>query len=181
MVWSPPTPPIATNGACHFCGTFAPGPKTSTKSFERNHGGFESDGDVKHPTFKKRRLRTSWRFNMEPNKDGWLEGYEWTLGLWLSSFTLSSNIAIALPNVQEEIHSPKLTWHLPRSILKRKLIFQPKCFSCHLPKCAIFLCLFTRVGDEAVAGFSPMMYRGKPSIAQSRKGTNSRLRSPKLT
>ena len=27
-VWSPPTPPIATNGACHFWGTLAPGPKT---------------------------------------------------------------------------------------------------------------------------------------------------------
>ena len=63
---------------------------------------------------------------------------------------LSTNIATAMPHVQE------LTWHLPRSILKRKVIFQPKC--------AICLCLFTRIGDEAVAGFSPIMYRGKPSI-----------------
>ena len=70
----------------------------------------ESDGDVKHPTFKKRRLGTSWRFNMDPNNNGWLEGYElyeWTLGLWLSRFTLSSNIAIAFSLMFKRRYTPQ--------------------------------------------------------------------------
>ena len=89
MVWSPPTPPIATNGACHFCGTLAPGPKTSP----------EVTWNIQRLKSEGLELPEGLTWNpIRSNKDGWLEGYElyeWTLGLRLSSFTLSSNIAIA--------------------------------------------------------------------------------------
>ena len=89
MVWSPPTPPIATNGACHLCGTLAPGPKTSP----------EVTWNIQRLKSEGLELPEGLTWNpIRSNKDGWLEGYElyeWTLGLRLSSFTLSSNIAIA--------------------------------------------------------------------------------------